>query len=80
MTTTGRISRVQESILGKFSGEMRESGCDAVVVIATQTKRNKTESFIAQFGNELLCNSLITHAYNTEAIIYTDDEGDHPDA
>ena len=44
MSTTGRISRVQESILGKFSGEMKESGCDAVVVIATQTKRNRTES------------------------------------
>ena len=76
MTTTGRISRVQESILGKFSGEMKESGCDAVVVIATQTKRNKTESFIAQFGNELLRNSLITHAYNTEAIVYTDEVED----
>ena len=65
-----RISKAQKEILGRFAADMQESGCDAIVVIGSATKRNKTRSFVAQYGNELLCNSLIQHAFQTETFVY----------
>jgi len=56
--------------MARFSRDIIESGADAVVIIFSSTKQNKTRSFVSQHGNELLCSSLITHAYNTESIVY----------
>tara|TARA_S200002703_G_C3775124_1_gene238687 strand:- start:1104 stop:1349 length:246 start_codon:yes stop_codon:yes gene_type:complete len=69
-----KVSPAQRQILSRFAADMQESGCDAVVIIASSTKKNMTRSFVAQFGNELLCNSLIHHAFHTETIVYTDEE------
>ena len=69
-----KVTPAQKQILGRFAADMQESGCDAVVVIASSTKKNITKSFVAQYGNELLCNSLIHHAFHTETIVYTDEE------
>tara|TARA_R110000851_G_scaffold177752_1_gene324638 strand:+ start:79 stop:318 length:240 start_codon:yes stop_codon:yes gene_type:complete len=74
MSKLPQVTPAQKEILGRFAAEMQESGCDAVIVIGTSTKNNKTKSFVAQFGNELLCNSLIHHAFQTETIIYADEE------
>ena len=62
----------QKEILGRFAGELCESGADGIVVIFSSTLRGKTSSHVAQFGNELLCSSLISHSFQTETIIYTD--------
>ena len=70
------VSHSQKAIIAKFAGEMVEAGCDAVVVIGTSTKRNRSKSFVAQFGNELLCNSLIHHAFQTETLVYAEMEDD----
>ena len=64
----------QKEILARFAGELIESGADGIVVIFSTTTRGKTSSHVAQFGNELLCSSLIAHAFQTESIIYTDSE------
>ena len=70
------LSGSQKEILAKFNCDMLEAGCDAVVVIGSMTNKNKTKSFVAQFGNELLCNSLIHHAFQTETLIYQQVEED----
>jgi hypothetical protein len=69
----------QQRITAKFAAEMVESGCDAIVVIGTSTKKNRSRSFVAQFGNELLCNSLIHHAFQTETLVYAEIEEDSDD-
>jgi riboflavin synthase len=74
-----QLSAQQKIILSQFARDMIESGCDAVVVIGTMTKSNKTKSFVSQFGNELLCNSLIHHAFQTETLIYQEVEEDSDD-
>jgi len=74
MTRLPKVTATQKEILGRFAAEMQESGCDAVIVIGTCTKNNRTKSFVAQFGNELLCNSLIHHAFQTETLVYADEE------
>lgn len=66
----------QKALLAKFYCDMIEAGCDAIVVIGSMTSKNKTKSFVAQFGNELLCNSLIHHAFQTETLIYQQVEED----
>jgi riboflavin synthase len=73
------LTPVQRQLLAQFAGNMVESGCDAVVVIGTSTKNNRTKSFVAQFGNELLCNSLIHHAFQTETLVYAEIEEDSDD-
>ena len=55
-----RLSKVQKEILGRFAADMQESGCDAIVVIGSSTRQNKTRSFVAQYGN----------AFQTETFIY----------
>ena len=70
---------MQAEILGRFAADMQETGCDAIVVIGTSTKNNKTKSFVYQHGNELLCNSLLTHAFQTETFIYQDEEPEDHD-
>ena len=74
MIDPSRVTTSQKQILGRFAADMQESGCDAVVVIGSWTKKNKTKCFVAQYGNELLCNSLMEHAYNTETFAYTEEE------
>jgi riboflavin synthase len=74
-----QLNAQQKIILSQFARDMIESGCDAVVVIGTMTKSNKTKSFVSQFGNELLCNSLIHHAFQTETLIYQEVEEDSDD-
>ena len=71
-----QLTTQQKEILAQFARDIVESGCDAVVVIGTMTKKNKTKSFVSQFGNELLCNSLIHHAFQTETLIYQEIEED----
>lgn len=71
-----QLTTQQKQILSQFARDIIESGCDAVVVIGTMTKKNKTKSFVSQFGNELLCNSLIHHAFQTETLIYQEIEED----
>lgn len=71
-----KFSPEQKAILAKFSCDMNETGCDAIVVIGSMTNKNKTRSFVVQFGNELLCNSLIHHAFHTETLIYQEVEED----
>lgn len=61
---------VQIAIISRFARDLIESGADATVIVFSTTKQNKTKSFVSQYGNELLCSSLITHAYNTESIVY----------
>jgi len=73
---TESVTQTQRQIIAKFSAEMVEAGCDAVVVIGTHTSRNKSKSFVAQFGNELLCNSLIHHAFQTETLVYAEMDED----
>tara|TARA_R110002012_G_scaffold275915_1_gene462640 strand:- start:291 stop:533 length:243 start_codon:yes stop_codon:yes gene_type:complete len=60
----------QLQLMNSFARDLVESGADAIVVVFSTTTRNKTRSFVSQFGNELLCSSLITHAYQTESIVY----------
>lgn len=74
MTDVRKLTASQREILNRFAAEMNEAGCDAVVVIGSATVRNKTRSFVAQFGNELLCSSLIQHAFHTETFTYTAQE------
>ncbi len=69
-----KVTPVQSEILGRFTADMQETGCDAIIVIGTSTKNNKTKSFVYQHGNELLCNSLLHHAFQTETFIYQDEE------
>ena len=63
-------THTQMVILSQISRDLIESGADAIVVIFSTTTKNKTRSYVSQYGNELLCSSLITHAYNTESIVY----------
>jgi len=72
MMKIGHVTQSQRQVIAKFAAEMVEAGCDAVVVIGTGTVKNKTKSFVAQHGNELLCNSLIHHAFQTETFVYAD--------
>ena len=65
-----RPTPMQLKILAGFSRDLIESGADAIVVIFSTTTKNKTRSYVSQYGNELLCSSLITHAYQTESIVY----------
>ena len=74
MAHNPRVTTVQKEILGRFTADMQETGCDAIIVIGTSTKNNKTKSFVYQHGNELLCNSLLHHAFQTETFIYQDEE------
>ncbi len=74
MAPRPRVTPRQQEILGRFTADMQETGCDAIIVIGTSTKNNKTRSFVYQHGNELLCNSLIHHAFQTETFIYQDEE------
>ncbi len=71
------VTQSQRAVIAKFAAEMVEAGCDAVVVIGTSTKKNRSKSFVAQFGNELLCNSLIHHAFQTETLVYAEMEEDN---
>lgn len=73
------VTPEQRELISKFACDIIESGCDAVVVIGTSTKKNRTKSFVAQFGNELLCNSLIHHAFQTETLIYAEIEEEADD-
>jgi hypothetical protein len=70
MTDVKQLTRSQREVLNRFSAEMTEAGCDAIVVIGSATVRNKTRSFVSQYGNELLCSSLIQHAFHTETVTY----------
>ena len=74
MTNKADATKTQKEILARFAGELCESGADGIVVIFSTTLRGKTRSHVAQFGNELLCSTLISHAFQTETIVYTDTE------
>ena len=39
----------QKEILGRFAGELCESGADGIVVIFSSTLRGKTSSHVAHF-------------------------------
>lgn len=71
-----KLTPAQKEILARFSCDMIEAGCDAIIVIGSMTNKNKTKTFVAQFGNELLCNSLLHHAFQTETLIYQQVEED----
>lgn len=71
---TSKSYTSKNEIICRFAHELVESGADGIVVIFSTTKKGKTKPMVAQFGNELLCSSLIAHAYNTETVFYEDEE------
>jgi hypothetical protein len=64
----------QVGICSRFSGELVESGADAIVIVYSATRKNKTDCYVVNCGNELLCSALLRHAYNTETYVYIDEE------
>lgn len=42
---------------------VEECGADAVVVVYSKVRRQKTETYIIPYGNAHTCNALIEYAY-----------------
>lgn len=42
---------------------VEECGADALVVVYSKVRRQRTETFIVPFGNAHTCNALIDYAY-----------------
>ena len=61
------------NIIARFQTELIENGADAVVVISALTQNNNSKTMLNRYGNTLLCDSLLRHAYHTEAIVYIDE-------
>ena len=47
-------------VIGSF---IEEECADAVVVVYSKVKRNKTETYLVPYGNAHTCNALIDYAY-----------------
>tara|TARA_R110001583_G_scaffold69582_2_gene197174 strand:- start:2059 stop:2328 length:270 start_codon:yes stop_codon:yes gene_type:complete len=54
----------------RMLSELQEAGCDAVVVMATYTQRNKSRLSYKKNGNDLLCDAMLRHAFHVETIHY----------
>ena len=54
----------------RMLSELQESGCDAVVVMATYTQKNKSRLCYKKNGNDLLCDAMLRHAFHVETIHY----------
>lgn len=68
--------RAARDIVAKF---VEEIGADAVVVVYSRVKRQKTETFIVPYGNAHTCNALIDYAYESyepPELELADDEDD----
>ena len=68
--------KAARDIVAKF---VEEIGADAVVVVYSRVKRQKTETFIVPYGNAHTCNALIDYAYESyepPELELADDEDD----
>ena len=58
------------SIVGSL---IEEEGADAVVIIYSKVKKNKTQTFLVPYGNAHTCSALIDYAYenydDSEAVV-----------
>ena len=54
----------------RMLSELQEAGCDAVVIMATYTQRNKSRLCYRKNGNDLLCDAMLRHAFHVETIQY----------
>jgi len=58
------------SIVGSL---IEEEGADAVVIIYSKVKKNKTQTFLVPYGNAHTCGALIDYAYenyeDSEAVV-----------
>tara|TARA_R100000951_G_scaffold16416_2_gene12911 strand:+ start:7507 stop:7734 length:228 start_codon:yes stop_codon:yes gene_type:complete len=58
------------SIVGSL---IEEEGADAVVIIYSKVKKNKTKTFLVPYGNAHTCGALIDYAYenyeDSEAVV-----------
>jgi len=48
------------AMVGSF---IEEEGADAVVIIYSKVKKNKTQTFLVPYGNAHTCSALIDYAY-----------------
>ncbi len=68
--------KAARDIVARF---VEEIGADAVVVVYSRVKRQKTETFIVPYGNAHTCNALIDYAYESyepPELELADDEDD----
>jgi len=68
------IEQNLHNISSRYKTEVIENGADAVVVIMSMTQNNRSRTMIHRWGNTLLCDAILRHAYHTEAIIYIDED------
>lgn len=70
------LSKNLEIMSNNLMNELIESGADAVIVISTYTQRGKSKMSIRKVGNDLLCDSMLRHAFHLETIQYVDCDED----
>tara|TARA_A100001515_G_scaffold52371_1_gene41362 strand:- start:1040 stop:1285 length:246 start_codon:yes stop_codon:yes gene_type:complete len=73
------LSKNLELVTARMMNELVEAGADAVIVITTFTQRKRSKMSIRKVGNDLLCDSMLRHAFHLETIHYVENDGEEPD-